>query len=109
MLLEIVSVKFAILQWMTSMMIFRIAMIFVFSGKIYHFLAPSKAEAEAEALDYVLCLLGYVMSRQINTFFLNKKTETNTPIYNSKHSNQIECLATKGNFDISENITICVR
>ena len=106
MLLEIVSVKFAILQWITSMMIFRIAMIFVFSGKIYHFSAPSKAE---EALDYVLCLLGYVMSRQINTFFLNKKTEANKPIYNSKHSNQIECLATKGNFDISENITICVR
>ena len=47
------------------------------------------------------------MSKQIETFSLNKKFDFLQPICSSCPN--IECLTTEGSFDISTNITICVR
>ena len=47
------------------------------------------------------------MSRQIETFSLNKKFNFLQPICSACPN--IECLATEGSFDITPNISICVR
>lgn len=50
---------------------------------------------------------GFIKSKKIETFFLNKKFDFLEPICSSCPN--IECLATEGSFEITSNITICVR
>ena len=51
--------------------------------------------------------LGLIMSKQIKTYSLNKEFDFIQPICSSCQN--IECVATEGHFDISQNMTICVR